>query len=87
MSSSSCRPATTGTSYGEGVAAAAAGRALRWPVGSEGRIHQQLGPGASLVLAHMQAYVIQPQIRTLIEPLISVRFARLRCGLWLKSTN
>ena len=68
MSSSSCRPATTGTSYGEGVAAAA-GRALRWPAGSEGRIHHQLGPGASLVQAHMQAYVIQPQIRTLIGPL------------------
>ena len=27
------------------------------------------GAGASLVQAHMQAYVIQPQIRTLIGPL------------------
>ena len=34
-----------------------------------GRIHHQLGAGASLVQAHMQAYVIQPQIRTLVEPL------------------
>ena len=70
MSSSSCRPATIGTSYGEGVAAAAAaaGRALRWPAGSGegGSTSNQEHP---LVQAHMQAYVIQPQIRTLIGPL------------------